>query len=83
MVADLAFLLYDGVGGNVVDFYQVIAIFLKFKSMSIEIRFAFSLWGQTHYEKSLLNYCASTIYQDFLPFLYEESILKCKLGKTY
>ena len=30
MVADLAFLLYDGVGGNVVDFYQVIAIFLKF-----------------------------------------------------
>ena len=70
MVADLAFLLYDGVGGNVVDFYQVIAIFLefKFKSMSIEIRFAFSLWGQTHYEKSLLKYCASRIYQDFLPF---------------
>ena len=83
MVADLAFLLYDGVGGNVVDFCQVIAIFLKFKfkSMSIKIRFAFSQWA--HYEKSLLNYCASRIYQDFLPFLYEESILKCKLGKTY
>ena len=61
----------------------IIPTYILRKSMSIEIRFAFKRWGQTHEMSLILNYCATTIYQHFLPFFFEESILKCKLGKTY